>query len=171
LSIPRNAVIRPLEPTDFEAVGKLAHTIWSAHYITMITQAQIDYMLAGRFSAENLARYIDSNERWMEVFEVDGKLVGYCSYARTTTASEMKLEQLYLLPNLHGKGLGSHLLNHVERRAKELGASTLILQVNKQNEKAIRAYRRNGFDVREEIVLDIGNGYVMDDYIMHKRLC
>jgi ribosomal protein S18 acetylase RimI-like enzyme len=170
LSTRTDAVIRPLETADFEAVAKLAHTIWSAHYITMITQAQIDYMLAGRFTAENLMRYVDSDVRWMEVLEVGGELVGYCSYACTDRASEIKLEQLYLLPTLHGKGLGSHLLHHVERRAQTLGAETLFLQVNKQNEKAIRAYRRNGFDVREEIVLDIGNGYVMDDYIMQKRL-
>jgi ribosomal protein S18 acetylase RimI-like enzyme len=46
----------------------------------------------------------------------------------------------------------------------------LILQVNKRNEKAIKLYRRAGFAVREEIVVDIGGGFVMDDYVMEKRL-
>lgn len=45
-----------------------------------------------------------------------------------------------------------------------------MLQVNKRNEKAIRVYRGAGYGVREEVVVDIGSGFVMDDYIMEKRL-
>jgi RimJ/RimL family protein N-acetyltransferase len=48
--------------------------------------------------------------------------------------------------------------------------TTLILNVNKQNLRAIRAYERNGFFVREAVVVDIGGGFVMDDYVMAKRL-
>ena len=50
------------------------------------------------------------------------------------------------------------------------GLRTLVLGVNKRNAKAIQAYRRNGFTVREEFVLDIGNGFVMDDYLFEKKL-
>jgi ribosomal protein S18 acetylase RimI-like enzyme len=41
--------------------------------------------------------------------------------------------------------------------------------VNRRN-KARNFYEKNGFYVIEEINLDIGNGYVMDDYIMEKKL-
>ena len=46
----------------------------------------------------------------------------------------------------------------------------LVLNVNKNNDRAISAYVRNGFVVREAVVVDIGGGFVMDDYIMAKRL-
>jgi ribosomal protein S18 acetylase RimI-like enzyme len=62
------------------------------------------------------------------------------------------------------------MLGHVERRALDRGSRTLILQVNKRNEKAIKLYRRSGFAIREEVVVDIGGGFVMDDYVMAKRL-
>jgi hypothetical protein len=35
----------------------------------------------------------------------------------------------------------------------------------------LRAYRGNNFYVAEEVVLEIGNGFVMDDYIMQKDVC
>jgi ribosomal protein S18 acetylase RimI-like enzyme len=162
--------LRPLEERDFDTVAALARTIWLAHYSTIITTEQIEYMLDGRFAPENLRRYVGAGERWMDVLLVEGEIVGYCSYALTDRPNEMKLEQLYLLPPLHGQGLGRRMLEHVERRSLEERRPLLMLQVNKRNRKAIEVYRRAGFTVREEIVLDIGNGFVMDDYIMEKRL-
>jgi hypothetical protein len=42
--------------------------------------------------------------------------------------------------------------------------------VNKQNTKAVAAYRRNGFAVAESVVTDFGASFVMDDFIMAKDL-
>ena len=42
--------------------------------------------------------------------------------------------------------------------------------MNRFNEKAIGAYRRNGYAIRQELKTDIGGGFVMDDFIMEKRL-
>ena len=162
--------IRRLEERDFAPVTELARTIWLAHYVTMITTEQIEYMLRGRFTLENLRRYLDSHERWMDVLECNGRLVGYCSYARTSTPGEIKLEQLYLLPELHGRGLGRQMLDHVERRARQEGGRSLMLQVNKRNDKGLALYRRGNFTVREAIVFDVGEGFVIDDYVMVKRL-
>jgi diamine N-acetyltransferase len=166
--------IEPLRSMDFEPLAELAKSIWLAHYITIITREQIDYMLDGRFTADNLRRYLDANDRWMDVLRLDDRQVGYCSYALTggpdPANSEMKLEQLYLLPELHGRGLGKAMLDHVEQRAIQQCCNTLMLQVNKRNEKAIRVYDRAGFKVREEVVVEIGNGFVMDDFIMAKQL-
>jgi ribosomal protein S18 acetylase RimI-like enzyme len=71
---------------------------------------------------------------------------------------------------MQGCGLGSRLLQHVEGEVRTGGARRLILSVNKCNTKAITAYKRNGFVIVESVVTDIGNGFVMDDYIMAKEL-
>jgi len=60
------------------------------------------------------------------------------------------------------------LLQHVERKVRAGGGRRLMLSVNKRNAKAIAAYRRNGFVIADSVVTDIGNGFVMDDYIMAK---
>jgi RimJ/RimL family protein N-acetyltransferase len=59
---------------------------------------------------------------------------------------------------------------HIVGRALTLGCHTLILAGNKQNARAIAAYRKNGFEVRDAVRVDIGNGFVMDDFIMAKLL-
>jgi ribosomal protein S18 acetylase RimI-like enzyme len=42
--------------------------------------------------------------------------------------------------------------------------------VNKRNPGAISFYKAAGFTIAREAVFDIGSGFVMDDYIMEKRL-
>jgi ribosomal protein S18 acetylase RimI-like enzyme len=165
-----SANLAALTRADFATVAALARAIWLAHYTTIISKQQIDYMLEGRFTDENLARYLDAPDRWMWVLRVDGVAVGYASCALTATPREMKLEQLYLLPALHGRGLGKLMMTWVEEQARARGCDTLMLQVNKQNTTASRVYFAAGFTVRAEAVFDIGNGYVMDDYILEKAL-
>lgn len=67
-------------------------------------------------------------------------------------------------------GLGRRLIERVADLARAAGAATLILNVNKRNTQAIRAYERHGFAIRAAVVNDIGNGFVMDDYLMVKSL-
>ena len=83
---------------------------------------------------------------------------------------ECKLDKLYVRHDARRRGFGSRLLDHVEREARALGAARLWLQVNRNNAQAIAAYRRNGFDVAREVVVDIGGGFVMDDFVMSKDL-
>ena len=46
----------------------------------------------------------------------------------------------------------------------------MYLTVNKGNELAIRAYEGTGFETIDAVVTDIGEGFVMDDYIMELRV-
>lgn len=167
---PTDITLRPITDADFATVAELGARIWRRHYISMISAEQIEYMLAGRYTPDKLEPYLNSDSRWLDLLEHDGQAIGYCSYALTDSPGEMKLEQLYLLPELHGQGLGGQMLRHVEARARALGADTLMLTVNKHNAGSIAVYRKAGFSVREEAVFDIGNGFVMDDYVMAKRL-
>ena len=168
-----------LTAADFETLARLAEVIWRAHYTRIIGSAQIDYMLAERYTPENLRLYLNADDRWLMLLRTDSptgsRAVGYCSYALTESPgemkpSEMKLEQLYLLPELHGQGLGKLMLRHVEQQARVRGLSTLMLQTNKRNDIAIAFYRKAGFTLREEAVFDVGGGFVMDDYVMEKVL-
>ncbi len=152
-----------LTAADFGTLAQLAETIWRAHYTKIIGSAQVDYMLAGRYTPEKLSLYLNTDDRWLMLLRTDKQAVGYCSYALTENpgemkpperkSREMKLEQLYLLPEYYGQGLGR-----------------LMLQVNKHNDIAVAFYRKAGFTVREEAVFDIGGGFVMDDYVMEKLL-
>ena len=156
--------------TGLPAISKLAGVIWRACYPGIITHEQIDYMLARMYAPDVLREEIRSQGIHYDQLLVDGKPAGFASYGPTAQPGVMKLHKLYLLPEMHGRGLGSRLLRHVEREIRAGAGRRLILSVNKRNTKAIAAYRRNGFVIAESVVTDIGNDFVMDDYVMAKEL-
>ncbi|OGT73881.1 MAG: hypothetical protein A3H44_07055 [Gammaproteobacteria bacterium RIFCSPLOWO2_02_FULL_57_10] len=165
-----DVTLSPVTTADFPTIARLADSIWRSHYASMISMAQIDYMLAGRYTPEKLHRYLESTECWMQLLKVSGVPAGYCSYALTGIPGEMKLQELYLLPEHQGKGLGKLMLRHVETEARGRGCAVLTLTVNKGNANSIAVYRKAGFTIREKAVFDIGNGFVMDDFVMTKSL-
>jgi len=152
------------------AISALAGVIWRACYPGIIAHAQIDYMLARMYSLDVLRNEIRSQGIEYDLLLGDGKPAGFASFGPAAETGAMKLHKLYLLPELHGHGLGSRLLQHVEREVRKLGVRRLILSVNKRNAKAITAYQRNEFVIVESVVTDIGGGFIMDDYVMAKDL-
>jgi GNAT superfamily N-acetyltransferase len=165
----KTQIVRATE-ADLPAISELAGVIWRACYPGIITHAQIDYMLARMYSLDVLRDEIHSQGIRYDLLLVDGKPAGFASYGPTSEPGVMKLHKLYLLPEMHGRGLGSRLLQHVEREVRAGAGRRLILSVNKRNTKAITAYKRNGFAIVGSVVTDIGGGFVMDDYVMAKNL-
>ena len=165
---PKNVRLEALREANFDIASNLGTTIWKAHYSKIISMGQIDYMLAVRFASDNLRRYLNSTRQWFEILWQGERPIGYCSYALTVSPGEMKLEQIYLLEEFRGNGFGVFMLLHIESEAHKKNIQTLILQVNKRNESSIAFYRKAGYQIREEAVFDIGNGYFMDDYVMKK---
>ncbi|WP_269533918.1 GNAT family N-acetyltransferase [Chitinimonas sp. BJYL2] len=162
-------MMRAATPADIPAVATLAYEIWHAVYPAIIPAGQIDYMLAQRYHADALLAQMSGQDQWLDLLERDGALIGFCQYQRLD-AARLKLDKLYLLPAHHGQGLGAAMLRHVDARALSLGFSQIELAVNKRNEAAITAYLRHGYTVARETCVDIGGGFVMDDFVMHKSL-
>ena len=107
---------------EYPVILKLAREIWGPTYAEILSQEQIDYMIDMMYAPAVLEK-----ERGEGIVFV------------------------YLSQSHHGKGIGSRMLSRAKEAAKELGATELLLNVNKHNARAIRAYRRNGFEmIREE---------------------
>jgi len=157
-----------IREADFDAVTALAYAIWLPHYSPLVGTEKTEYILSLRFTPNNLRAYIGAADNGMELLRVDGALVGYCSYAKQGDA--LKLEQLYLLSEHKGRGLGGLMLRHVESLARDFGCQRMFLQVAKGNKDAIAVYLRTGFVIRDAVEIDIGDGFVMDDYILEKAV-
>jgi GNAT superfamily N-acetyltransferase len=155
---------------DLGAVANLAGVIWRQHYPGIISPAQIEYMLAKGYSHAALSRFIREVGAGLELACLDDRLVGFAAYHPTDDRRELKLDKLYVHQDAQRRGVGSRLIAKVESAARGQGCSALILNVNKNNVRAIRAYEKCGFSVREAVVVDIGSGFVMDDYLMAKAL-
>jgi len=151
-------------------MARLAAVVWRAHYPGIISPEQIDYMLAKMYALETMREEILQRAIRYERLLVGDEMAGFAAHGPTEQPRQFKLHKLYLHPAWQSRGLGSLLLAHCERAVSELGADRLVLTVNKRNAKAMAAYQRNGFVITDSIVVDIGGGFVMDDYVMAKEL-
>jgi GNAT superfamily N-acetyltransferase len=163
------ARIRRIGPDELTTVQKLAYAIWLACYPGIISDAQIRYMLSIWYQPGNMAHEMQARDVWYALVEVEGSgAVGYISFEKLAMEPVLFINKLYLLPEVHGLGLGRLMLRWTHDRARDLRCKVVRLRVNKRNALAIRAYLRAGFHFTEDVCSDIGSGFVMDDYVMEK---
>ena len=78
-------------------------------------------------------------------FEVDGVLAGYGMIAKSFSTEFGKpciwIEDIYLLPEYRGRGVGSRFIQTLVRDHPE---SILRLEVERENERALAVYQKNG---------------------------
>jgi ribosomal protein S18 acetylase RimI-like enzyme len=149
---------------DIPMLRQLAERIWRDYYPSIIGQAQVDYMLPRMYAKGVIRKEIAEGVVWELAFSRND-VVGFLSIG-LDSSGRAKLHKLYLETSAHGRGFGQQLIDRAIEISRQLGATGIWLQVNKQNIRAIRAYERAGFHRESEAVFDIGGGFVMDDYIM-----
>lgn len=155
---------------DISIIQDIAEKTWFVSYQGIITPEQIRYMLDNMYSASNIEKSILDPNQAFWLAEKDDNVLGFCGIEHDyPEANFTRIHKLYILPDTQGMGIGKILLNHVGKEALAHGNQYLHLNVNKYN-KAVDFYQKSGFSVANEEVLDIGNGYVMDDFIMTKAL-
>jgi len=160
--------VQRLTAADVDAVSALARVVWQVTYPSLISQAQIDAMLADRYAPERIREQLgDPRQAWW-VAKQNHTLTGFAH--ALLHASGCKLDKLYVHPDSQRQGIGGTLLRTVEAWARTQQTRRLRLQVNRGNTQAIRAYTQYGFRIVESRVFDIGDGFVMDDHVMEKLL-
>ena len=155
-------------PESLQTVRDIAASIWPETFREILSPEQIRYMMQMMYTPEVMEKELADGFTFDAVC-VDDVPVGYMVYS-AYNCDMAKLHKLYLLSRYHSQGIGSAMLRHVEQETFRRGFKYLILNVNKNNAKAIKAYKRNGFTITEAVKIDIGNGFFMDDFVMKKEL-
>lgn len=73
------------------------------------------------------------------------KLCALAAPARDPLPGAMELQQIYVLPEYHGRGVAETLMGWALDTARDRGAPELYLTVFDHNERAKRFYARHGF--------------------------
>ena len=160
-------IIKVLTNQNIKEVSELAHKIWNEYFISIITQEQIDYMLKN-FQSENPITNQIQKEGY-EYFLIkndEQNNIGYFSIQKRPEL--LFLSKLYIDKSQRGKGTGKEALEFITNKAKDYGLSKIQLTCNKFNLQSLAIYERWGFDIVKSVETDIGNGFVMDDYILEK---
>jgi len=108
------------------------------------------------FSEDQLRRSLFGNKRHAEVLLgfLDDKPAGfavyYFTYSTFLAKPTLYLEDLFVKPQLRGKGVGKALFNRLLRRAKEEGCGRFEWSVLDWNSPAIEFYKKLGAQPQKE---------------------
>ncbi|WP_339887928.1 GNAT family N-acetyltransferase [uncultured Flavobacterium sp.] len=150
-------------------VAKLAHEIWPSAYGEILSKEQLTYMLDKFYSLEALSQQLEEKNHVFLLAEENGEFIGFASYELNIENHKTKIHKIYVLPTTQGKGYGVQLINEIENRSKAIKNDVLFLNVNRFN-KAQYFYKKLGFEVVYEEDIEIGNGYLMEDFVMEKKI-
>lgn len=158
-------------PEEIEALCALAKEAWELAYGELLGPEQVAYMVE-KFQSPPAVRQQMAEQNYMYyIIYGGGRPGGFIGFAPNYEGrDELFLSKLYLLPEMKGTGAAKAAFELAESEARGRGLPVIRLTVNKGNTHAKDVYSHWGFETVESVVTDIGGGYVMDDYIMVKRL-
>lgn len=158
--------IRKATQEDLILVRQIAYGTWPICYKEIVSQDQIQYMLNYMYDLDELKQQHGKGVIFM-LLSFENIAAGFIAFEKVKREAKtaLRVHKLYVLPEFHKKKFGRALLEEAILYAQENYLAFLELNVNKQN-PAVEFYKRIGFQVSDTMILDIGNGYIMDDYIM-----
>ena len=159
-----------LPPSDPEAIRQmsaLASKIVKEHFDPMIGTAQNDYMIRRFQSAEGIRQQLKDGCQYYFICDKQGENIGYMAFQ--PREREMYLSKFYLKKESRGKGISKEMLKFLISHTQNAGLRSIVLNVNRNN-SAVLAYEHLGFSKIREEKKEIGNGFIMDDYVYEYRL-
>lgn len=159
----RNATI-----DDIDLIRELTFKVWPQTYSSILSKEQIDYMVELMYSKKSLLDQICKDVQFI-IVQDNKEPIGFASYKQIEN-TVYKLDKIYILQTQQGKGIGKFVMEHIVQLIKKEGATSLQLQVNRNNINAKLFYEKIGFSVLQEVDFEIGNGYFMNDFVMEKKV-
>ena len=146
-----------------------------------ISKVTSDYpyelLLLADETVESIDRYLFDSEVYVATLPGEEKPAGvFCLYPVDDGTIELK--NIAVSEAHQGKGLGSLILNNIDRIAREQGYREIIVGTGDCGFDQIRFYEKNGFrkyGVRENFFLDLfdepiyENGIQLKDMVMLKK--
>ncbi len=153
---------------DLSIIQKIVFETWPVAYGEILSSAQLNYMLDKFYTIESLEATIDGGHRYFLYSENDIPL-GFLGVQAGLEPDSLKIHKLYVLPENQGKNIGLKLFQYAENLTKSLNLKRVFLNVNRFN-KAKNFYEKIGMNICKIEDIEIGNGYLMEDFVMEKMV-
>jgi diamine N-acetyltransferase len=168
-----NLSIRKASINDIEELQSIAKQTFSETFSSGNTEENLRKYLEEGFSKEKLtAELTDSNSEFYFALS-SNQVIGYLKVNSGPAQTELKdqrameIERIYVLNEFHGKKAGQALFEKALQLAGQKNAAYLWLGVWEENTRAIKFYRKNGFEEFDRHIFILGNDEQTD--IMMKR--
>lgn len=146
-------------------LSELSNIIWHEFFPSILTIEQIDYMVNKFQSYDAMKKQIDDGYEYY-LLNLNDTYIGYIGIKKEE--DKLFISKIYLLKEYRGKHLIKYVFEFFDEISDKYNLSLQYMTVNKYNSHAIDVYKRFNFIITDDVVTDIGQGFVMDDYIMTK---
>ena len=155
---------------DIKTIQEIAFKTWPDAYKNILSNEQLSYMLNLMYNKVELQNQFEENNYTFIIYLSNNTPIGFASYSLISPNGLYKLHKLYILPDSQSNGIGKFMLDFILSDLKNKKAKRLTLNVNRNN-KAVQFYLSQNFKIIKEEDNDIGNGFLMNDYVMEKVIC
>lgn len=151
---------------QWATIAQIAEQSWRTGYAGILSDQQIDFMLNKAYVEQDFEGAMALGNTFF-LIKSEEMEAGFITLLLQN--DKLRIEKLYLLPSVQGKGLGKALIDFAAEHALNSGIGVLELNVNRGNKHAYAFYVKQGFVVTETVDIPYFD-YVLDDYVMQKRL-
>ncbi|WP_110932867.1 GNAT family N-acetyltransferase [Paenibacillus bouchesdurhonensis] len=153
---------------EIASLAHLASEIWHEYFITIISNEQIDYMIEKFQSVPALTDQMTNQDYEYYFMTIQDNPVGYLGVK--PEEGKLFLSKFYIQQEHRGKGYASQAMELLVDICRNRNLAAIWLTVNRHNTSTIAVYEKKGFKTVRTQAADIGNGFVMDDYVMEKEI-
>lgn len=153
--------IRKATVDDAAAIATVHVAAWKETYRRIVADEFLDNMSIQRRTEQWVNSLSDENNAYHHAFlaEMNGQVVGFSNYGspqEKASGFDSELFAIYVLRAAHKMGVGRRLVNAVVKAMRELGYSSMMVWVLKDN-PARGFYERLGGEYLYEKPIEIGN--------------
>lgn len=154
---------------DIPTIQKISNIVWPITFGEILSKEQIEYMMEMMYSDESLTKQMTNDDHHYILAKENEEYIGYLSYQTNIDNRYCKIHKLYVLPTGQGKGIGRKFIEYVKQIAITEKDQYLRLHVNRYNH-ALEFYKHLGFSVAFTEDIDIGNNFLMEDYVLEMKI-
>ncbi len=178
--LTRTGHVVTTDSVDTQQLAALAARTFPLSCPPSIAPENIASFINTNLSAARFAEYLADPQRAILTAQQDGRIVGYAMLIRGVADDTnvrravqirpaAELSKIYVLPDYHGAGVATALMERALATAEEWGVSCVWLGVNQANQRAQRFYTKSGFTISGTRTFQVGTRRE-NDFVMVREL-
>ena len=153
---------------ELKELADFAKGIWNEYFPGLITQDQVDYMVEKFQSYDAMYEQVKNNQYHYYLVRANDEKIGYIGLQNQP--DRLFLSKFYLKKEARGNHYATQMFEFVKEQADKYCYPAIYLTCNKGNKHSLQVYDKFGFQWIDSDQTDIGQGYIMDDYIYEYRM-